>query len=117
MADGRVLEAFGCGFHVSEASVEVTSDHLVHGGEDAHELAGEEVHWAVHDPANVCGWTLRFEKELCCVVAFEGLEEVELDGALCGYGGEDLHAALADLAVPFPLVDGAGTAGGAGVGG
>src|SRR6202022_2063301 len=66
---------------------------------------------------DACGGALGYEDEVGGVVAFEGFEEVELDGGIGGLKGDDLHAALADLAVPFPLIDGADAAGGAGVGG
>src|ERR1700744_3417894 len=99
------------GFHVGESLVEVGTDYLVHTGEDAHHFAREESDRPVHDPVDAGGGALRFKHKVGGILAFKRFEEVELDGGLCGFDGEDLHASLTYFAVPFPLVDGADATG------
>jgi hypothetical protein len=98
-----------------ETPLEVVANHVVHGGEDAHQLAGNEGEGAVHDPGYASGGVaFGLKNEVGGVVALEGFEEVELDGDLGGVDDTHLHAAFADLAVAFPFVDRAYATGRAG---
>src|SRR5207302_1473840 len=101
----------GNSLQVGKTGLEVLADHAVHVNEYGNELRNIE-HGALHDPGDVGGVALGFEREFDDVVRFERLHEVQLDRDLrWRHGLRDLHAPLADVPVAFPRVHGALAAG------
>src|SRR2546427_2199037 len=101
----------GNNLQVGKTGLEVLADHAVHVDEYGNELRNIE-HGALHEPGDVCGVALGFEREFDDVVRFERLHEVQLDRDLgWRHRLRDLHAPLADGPVAFPGVYGALAAG------
>src|SRR6266849_6718242 len=101
----------GNNLQVGKTGLEVLADHAVHVDEYGDELRNIE-HGALHDPGDVCGVALGFQREFDDVVGFERLAEIQLDRDLrWRHRLRDLHAPLADVPVAFPRVHGALAAG------
>src|SRR5882672_8576561 len=97
----------GSALQVGEAGLKLLAKHAVHTDEYLKDFRNEG-RWAAHCPSDARGVTLRLQRELCNVVPFDRLEEIQFDRYLRRWRNfRNFHAPLAYLGVALPLIHGA----------